>query len=218
MLDEKLNKLKEEIYGYYLHVESMFKKTINGLIEKDISLLNEVINVDEKQANEKELIIDELCIDILALYAPRGKTLRTTLMILKINNDLERIADHCVNISESAMRLLKTPQSTGLKSTMTQMIEYTSIMLNDAFFSFAKEDFAMAKDVLKRDDVVDELHHQNVRDLISEVEKETMRAENYVDFLLISTNLERIADLATNIAEDVIFIVEGKTYKHGRYE
>ncbi len=218
MLEAKFQNLKEEIHGYYLHVEKMYQDTITGILNHDTEVLTKIVEIEEPLANEKELKIDELCIDLLALYGPRGKQLRTIIMIMKMNNDLERIADHCVNISESALRLIHTPGFRNLSSQMLQMTDYVKIMLYDAFYSFANEDTALAKDVLKRDDIVDDIHHQNVRNLVSDIEHKTQLAETFVDLLLLSSNLERIADLATNIAEDVIYIVEGKTYKHGKFE
>ncbi|HOK23280.1 MAG TPA: phosphate signaling complex protein PhoU [Candidatus Hydrothermia bacterium] len=217
MMESKLQNLKEAIHAYHLHVSNMLQKSILGIVNKDRKLLEEVIAKDEPFANEKELQVDELCIDFIALYAPRGRTLRTVIMIMKMNNDFERICDQCVNISECGLRLTEIPGS-ALPASLIEMVEYTTIMLKDAFNSFHHDDSALAKDILKRDEIVDNLHHNNVRMLAEECTERDLSTEAAIDLLIISSNLERIADLSTNIAEDVIYIVEGKTYKHGHYK
>ncbi|MEO0295915.1 MAG: PhoU domain-containing protein, partial [candidate division WOR-3 bacterium] len=110
MFEQKLEELKKEIINYAFLVEKMIEKSITGLLEKREELLKEVIEKDEISANELEIKIDELVVTIIAKYEPKGKDLRMVLMILKINNDLERMADHAVNICESALFLIERPQ------------------------------------------------------------------------------------------------------------
>ncbi|MEO0247554.1 MAG: phosphate signaling complex protein PhoU [candidate division WOR-3 bacterium] len=214
MLEQKLKELRESINGYYLHIHSMLENVFKAIIDMDTAQLEKIIKSDERLANEKELEIDEECIDFIALYSPRGKALRIALMILKMNNDFERIADHLVNIAECGLRLSKRP-GYSLPPKILDMYEGTNLMLKDAFKSFLDEDAYLAKDVLKRDDIIDNLHSESVKDLIKADVKQGN--ETLIDTFIISSNLERIADLATNIAEDVIYIVEGKSYKHGHY-
>ena len=213
MLEQKLNELKNEIINYAFHVEKMIEKSIKGLLEKREDLLKEVIEKDENFSNEMEIKIDELCITLMAKYEPKAKNLREILMILKINNDLERMADHAVNIAESALFLIPRPQ-VKLYIDLPRMAELTMKMLKDSINSFIEEKDELAKNVCERDDIIDNLRNQIVRELITYMISDPTTIERALHIIRISQNLERIADLTTNICEDVIFITKGKIIKH----
>ncbi|CUS76977.1 phosphate transport system protein [Candidatus Kryptonium thompsonii] len=217
MFYEKLNKLKEKIIEQGNLVESMIEKSIRGLINKDKALLLEVIQIDEPRTNEAEIEIDEMCINLIARFQPTAQDLRTIIMILKMNNDLERIADMAENISESALFLIERPMVKPLID-LPKMAEETMRMLKDSIDSFIKNDPKLAKSVCERDDVVDAYRDQILRELVTYMISDPTTIERALHLERISINLERIADLATNIGEDVIYIVEGKVIKHGRYK
>lgn len=217
MFYEKLNKLKEKIIEQGNLVESMIEKSIRGLINRDKALLLEVIQIDEPRTNEAEIEIDEMCINLIARFQPTAQDLRTIIMILKMNNDLERIADMAENISESALFLIERPMVKPLID-LPKMAEETMRMLRDSIDSFIKNDSKLAKDVCERDDIVDAYRDQILRELITYMISDPTTIERAIHLERISRNLERIADLATNIGEDVVYIVEGKVIKHGRYK
>lgn len=213
MFDEKLPLLRGELIAYATLVEHMIDKSIRGLQEKDKELLREVIEKDEPKANETEIVLDELCTTMIAQYEPRAGDLRTVLMILKMNNDLERVADHAVNISESGIFLIEQPPVKPLID-IPKMADLAVSMLKDSITAFINADAALAQNVCERDSIVDMLAGQVLRELIVYMTGDPATIERSIHLLTISRNLERIADLSTNICEDVIFMVEGKVIKH----
>ncbi len=217
MFEKELINLKKEIINYALHVEKMIEKSLKGLLEKKNNFLKEVIEKDEDFANEMEIKIDEMSISAIAKYEPKAKDLRAVLMILKINNDLERMADHAVNIAESALFLIERPQVKPYID-LPRMAEETIKMLKDSINSFIDENAELAKSVCERDDIVDSLRDQITRELITYMISDPSTIERALHLIKIAQNLERIADLATNICEDVIFIVKGKIIKHHKGE
>ncbi len=217
MFYEKLNRLKEKIIEQGNLVESMIEKSIRGLLNKDKALLLEVLQVDEPRTNEMEIEIDEMCINLIARFQPEARDLRTIIMILKMNNDLERIGDMAVNISESALYLIERPQIKPMID-LPKMAEEAIQMLKDGIDSFIKSDAKLAKSVCERDDIVDAYRDQILRELITYMISDPTTIERAIHIERILRNLERIADLATNIGEDVVYIVEGKIIKHGRYK
>lgn len=217
MLYEKLNKLKEKIIEQANLVESMIEKSIRGLLKKDKTLLLEVIQTDEPKSNENEIEIDELCISIIARFQPEARDLRTVMMILKMNNDLERIGDMAENIANSALYLIERPPLRSV-TNLQKMAEEAVQMLRDSIDAFIKNDSVLAKNVCERDYIVDSYRDQILRDIIEQMSSEPSTVERAIHIERISRNLERIADLATNIGEDVVYMVEGRIIKHGRYK
>lgn len=213
--EEKTIELKRELTIYASLVEKMIEDSITGLMEKKADLLEKIVKEEEPKANLSELNIDKLCTAIIAQYQPTATSLRTILMGLKINNDLERMADHAVNISQSALFLIEKPQVKPLVD-IPLMADISIKMVKDAIDSFIREDSKLARDVLTRDKKVNDLRNQVVRELITFMFSEPPTIERALQLLRISSNLERVADLATNICEDVIFIVEGEVVKHRR--
>jgi len=212
--EEKVALIKRELIEYATLVETMIEKSIKGLVNKDRNMLIEVIEKDEPKSNNFEIKLDELCTVVIAQYQPKGRGLRTVLMVFKINNDLERMADHVVNIAETALTLIEVPPMTEYVKDVLKMAEITRGMLKDSIDAFVHEDSVLAQDVCKRDDVVDDLRRVNRRAVIGSMCAECSIMEIGLDILRIARNIERIADLSTNIGEDVIFMVEGKVIKH----
>ncbi len=217
MLEEKLTELKQRIVEYSSLVEEMIEKSIKGLLKKEKELLLEVIEKDEPKANDFEIELDEFCTTLIAQYEPKAKDLRTILMILKMNNDLERVGDLSVNISESSLFLIERPLVKPLID-IPRMAQETIGMLKNSIDAFIGEDAKLAKNVCERDNIVDGLREQIIRELFTFMISDTSTIERSLQLIRISHNLERIADLSTNISEDVIFMVEGKIIKHHKDE
>lgn len=214
MLEEvKLRDMKKELVEYATLVEKMIEKSIIGLKEKDDRILNEVIEKDEPRANDFEVQLDEKCISIIAQHQPAGKALRTILMMSNINGNLERMGDHAVTICESSLYLIEKPLVKPLID-IPRMAEVVQGMIEDSINSFVNEDAELAKNVCERDNVVDGLRDQISRELITFMSSDPTTIERALQLMKISSNLERVADLTTNICEDVIYMVKGKVIKH----
>ncbi len=213
MIERKIEELKGKLVEFSQLIKTMLSKSIKGLVEKDEKLLKEVIEVDEKKSNELEIQIDEMCIHIIAQFEPRAKHLRTIFLALKMNNDLERMGDHTVNISQSGLYLISRPQVKPFLD-LPRMAEEVEKMLEDSIKSFIEEDASLAKSVCERDDTIDSLKNQITRELITYMLSEPSTIERALHIIRIAGNLERIADLTTNICEDVIFMVKGELIKH----
>jgi phosphate transport system protein len=217
LVEEKLNSLKKMLIQYAGLIESMIMKSLHGLLHKDGASLKELISKYEPRTNEFELEIEEQAINFIAQHEPKAKDLRTVLMILKINNDLERIGDHVANIAESALFLIERPPVKPLID-VPQMAETATKMLQDSIAAFINEDSKLARSVCEQDSIVDKLLEQIIRELITYMMADPKTIERSMHLIRIGHNLERIADLSTNISEDVIFIVEGKVIKHRQEE
>jgi len=215
MLEEKMIALRKELIESATHVEGMIDKSITGLMRKDSPLLTEVIEKDEPKANDSEISIEELCTTMIAQYEPRAKDLRTILMVMKMNNDLERVGDHAVNIAECSLFLIERPSLKPLLD-IPRMAEESVGMLKDAIEAFIREDALLAAMVCERDNIVDNLGQQILRELITFMGADPTTIERSMRLLNIARNLERIGDLSTNVSEDVIFMVEGRVIKHHR--
>jgi phosphate transport system protein len=213
MLEEKITALKKELVEFSALVENMLKDSVDGLINKDAELLKKVIEEDEPKANAFEIKIDDLCITLIAQFEPRAVDLRTITMILKMNNDLERMGDHAVNISKNSLRLIEKPPVKPFID-LPRMAEETIAMVNDGIEAFINSDAQLAKSVCERDNKVDSLNDQLIRELVTYMVSDSTTIHRAIRLINVSRNLERVADLATNICEDVIFMVEGKVIKH----
>lgn len=214
MLTEKMTELKKQLIEFTTLVESMIGKSIQGLFQKDASLLNAVIADDEPRANNFDSEIDEKCTALIAQYEPLARDLRMVLMILKMNKDLERIGDHAVNISESALFLITRPFLKDSIGNIQLMAETAIGMLKDSINAFVNEDAALAKTVCERDNLVDGFGDKLLEELTGFMRGEHDGIKRSLHLMRISHNLERIADLSTNICEEVVYIVEGKDIKH----
>lgn len=215
MLEEKLGNLKRDLVEYAGLVESMIEKAVKGLLEREAGYFVDVIEKDEARANMFELEIDELGTALIAQHEPKAKDLRTILMIMKMSNDLERMGDHAVNIAQSGMYLIERPLVKPLID-VPRMSELTIGMLKDSIVAFINEDAKLARSVCERDSEVDGLRDQLFRELITYMVSDTKTIERSLHLTRVAGNLERIADLSTNICEDVIFMVKGQIIKHHR--
>lgn len=217
MLEKRMNKLKELLITEASLVESMLRKSVDGLFQKNIGLLHEVIEQDEPCVNGYDIEIDRMCTQIAALYQPGPKPLRTLLTIIKANYDLERAGDHAVNIAQSAVEIIPYDFS-NVEPIVSSTAEAALSMLHDALNAFIHENASLAKNVLARDDEVDALRDECVRVFSEKLKEKPELSAVYLNLVRIVRSLERVADLATNIAEYALFIVRGEISKHGRDE
>lgn len=195
-------------------VEEMVADSMKSLIDRNAELAEQVITIHETRVNRMEMENEDAIINIMALYQPEASDLRTLAMAIKINNDLERIGDHGVNIAQAAMYLIPRPSVKPLVD-LPRMSVLVTAMLKDCLDAFARADAELARSVCARDSAVDELKDSIRAELIRYMTTDTTTIERSLHLLLIALNLERIADLATNIAEDVVYIVSGEDIKHG---
>jgi len=210
--DEELNLLKEKLLSMASLAESMIYKAVKSLSERDETLF-EVVNQGEKMVNYLQIEIDELCLKLLALKQPMATDLRFITSAMKINSELERIGDLAVNIIQRAEVLIKQPQLKPLID-IPRMAELTQKMVKDSLDAFIKRDVNLARSILTRDDEVDGLKDQVFRELLTFMLSDQSTIPRALELILVSRHLERIGDHATNIAEDVIYLVQGKDIRH----
>ena len=210
--DEELNKLKKKLLEMADTAQSMIGLSVRSLIERDESVAKEVFPLEEK-VNRMEIDIEDYVLKLLALRQPAARDLRLLTAILKINNELERVADQAVNIAEISLELMKQPPLKPLID-IPHMADLAQRMIRDAIEAFVHHDAGLATQVCEHDDDVDRLNEQLFRELVTYMLEDPKAIARAVDLILVSRNLERIADHATNIGEDVIFIEEGKNIKH----
>ena len=215
-LEEEISKLKKMLFEMATSVEEMIAKSIKALKDRNMIMAEEVIKSDAK-INEMEIEIDNQCIKIFALYHPEAEDLRTVSMIMKINNDLERIGDHAVNIAEKTIYLADKPPVKPLID-IPRMADKAIQMLQESLDAFVNKDAQLAIDVCKSDDEVDALEPQIVRELVTYMISDPQTIDRSLTIILIAREIERVADLATNIAEDTYYIVSGKSLKHHSLE
>ncbi|MEK6681646.1 MAG: phosphate signaling complex protein PhoU [Nitrospirota bacterium] len=210
--DEELKNLKEKILKLGALVEGQVQNAIKALVKRDSKLAQDVIEKDA-QVNKLEVEIDEECIRLIALRQPVGVDLRFITTAMKIVTDLERIGDLAVDICERAMELNLEPQ---LKPyiDIPRMAEISMQMLKGALDAFVNRDSKLAQEVCARDDEVDNLNVQIFRELLTFMVEDSHTITRAVRISYISKYLERIADHATNIAEMVVYLVEGKIIRH----
>ena len=192
--------------------EERVRTCIEALESRDLALVAQVMTGDEP-INQLHIEIDNRCFRLLALYQPMATDLRAIVSAVKINTDLERVGDLAVNISEAAQRYTTHPPVKKLIDIPT-MGAIAQAMLRDALDAYVRRDTALAHAVLHADDQLDTLKTQVFRDLLTYMLKDATTVEPALDLILISRHLERIGDHATNVAEDVIFIVSARDVRH----
>jgi phosphate transport system protein len=214
--EDELKTLKQRLLNMGALVEERVHRAVMALMERRPELAEEVVAGD-REINDLQIEIDDRALKLLALQAPMATDLRLITSAMKINADLERIGDQAVNIGENALKLLRYPPIKPLID-IPRMAEAAQAMTRDALDSFVKKDALMARGVLKRDDEVDALKDAVFRVLLTYMMADPATIERALGLILVSRNLERIADHATNVAEDVIFLVEGKDVRHHHME
>jgi phosphate transport system protein len=210
--DEELKDLKEKLLEMASRAEEQIGRAVRSLKDRQQSMACEVLDKEES-INRLDIEIDDMVMRLLALRQPMATDLRFITSAMKIGSDLERIGDLAVNIAERTLELLKYPQLKPLID-IPRMAELAQEMVRDALNAFITRDAELARNVCERDDQVDKLNGQIFRELLTFMMEDPSTIPRAVDLILIGRHLERIADHATNIGEDVIYMVKGKTIKH----
>jgi len=210
---EELDALKSNLIRMSGLAEEAIAGSIRALLDRRRDLAERVI-VEDDRINAMEVQIDEMVVDLLALQQPVASDLRFILSALKINNDLERIGDHAVNIAQSALASIDRGEAPAPVVELPRMAHITKEMLRNAIDGFIHADADLGRWVLRNDDIIDELNRNNVSALVAVIRQDPGTLEQAIDAMRVSRNLERVADLATNIAEDVIFAAEARVVKH----
>jgi phosphate transport system protein len=209
---QELEQLKNSIVRMGSIVEQSVADANRAFAERSPEIARKVIE-REQEINSLELSNDNGVVDLLALQQPVASDLRFILAALKINNDLERIGDHAVNIAESAITYASRPPL-DVKTEIPRMAQVTQQMLREALDGFIHTSSATARGVLQHDDLMDSLNRKTINDLADLLRSRPASVDQALELVRVSRNLERVADLATNIAEEVIFIAEAHSVKH----
>ena len=209
---EELEELRKELLTMAGLVELAVHQSVLSLTQRDQDRAQQVL-VSEARINQLEIRIDELATRLLALHQPMARDLRFLTAAIKINNDLERMGDLAVNIVERSLSLISQPPVKPMID-IPRMAQLAESMVRNSLDSFVKSDAELARSVLVSDDAVDNLRDSITKELIGFMERDPSTVSRALDLILVARNLERIADHATNIAEDVLFLIQGVDVRH----
>ncbi len=209
---EQLATLKERLLVMGGLAEERVRAIMEALVERDLSLVERVQGGDEP-LNQLHIEVDDRCFKLLALHQPMAADLRAIVSAVKINTDLERVGDLAVNIAEAVRRYLQHPPVKELID-IPRMADIAQRMLRDALDAYVRRDTTLARSVLNEDDTLDALKTQVFRELLTYMLQDPATIEPALDLILVSRHLERIGDHATNVAEDVIFMVSARDVRH----
>jgi phosphate transport system protein len=215
-LQKEIETLKKKTLRLSTIVEENVERAVRSVEKREAQLAEKVIEID-KTVDIMEIEVEEECLKVLALHQPVAVDLRFIVAVLKINNDLERIGDLTVNIAERALALAQaneTHPDFAFTSNFPVMMEKSRLMLKNCLDALVNMDSKLALSVCAADDEVDELYREMFAKVKAGIAQEPDRADEYLQLLSISRHLERIADHATNIAEDVIYMIEGEIIRH----
>ena len=214
--DMEMNELKSRLVNMTGLVEQMIRSSIEQLVKRDPKVVDTIKGL-EKEVNIEDIVLDDKCLKLIALNQPVGADLRFLTAAMRITSDLERMGDEAVNISEMAMDLLEYPQLKPLID-IPKMASLVENMVTSCIKAFNESDAELAREVLAKDDEVDALKDKVIEDLkeymIKSSEPSTIQCA--VDLMFVAKSIERIGDHATNICEDIIFMIHGKDIRHPR--
>lgn len=208
----EIEKLKKKILLLTAMVEENLLRAVKALVENNENLVKEVIAYDVK-IDTFEVEVEEECLKILALHQPVAVDLRYVVAVLKITSDLERIGDLAVNISKRTSSI-NLDSDRVVPINLYEMLDLTLKLVKDAIDAMVENDTQLAKQVCLEDDEIDDIHKNSIKILKENIKKNPQRIDFYLSLLNVSRNLERIADHATNIAEDVIYNIDGQIVRH----
>ena len=211
---EQLDQLKQRLLDMSERAESLVDLAVDALLHRDAGKADAVIHADS-ELDSLEVEIERLAVSLLALQQPMARDLRFIISAIKISSDLERVGDHAVNIAQSTQRLVEMRSNITPDPEIEDMARRARLMLGDSLDAFVRADGVLGRDVCRRDDQVDALHDSLFRILLTHMLEDPTTISAALELFLVSRNLERVADLATNIAEDAVYLAEGKSIKHG---
>ena len=194
-------------------VEETFRRSIAALLERRVDLARRVVDGD-RQIDLSEVEIEEECLKALALHQPVATDLRFIAACLKINNDLERIADLAVNIAERALSLFSRPEIVPVPARFHDFMDSAARMLRESIDAFVRGDASLARIVCAKDEGIDQTNRELIADLLRLMHEDSRSIDQALELVSVSKNIERIGDHATNIAEDVVYLVEGDIVRH----
>ena len=210
--DEELSTIKERLLAMGGQVEEQVRASVRALVDRDLEATERVL-VGDRPIDDLEIEIDKRCYELLVKYHPGAADVRVVVSGLKINNDLERIGDFAINIAEATFRYLQHPPVKPLID-IPRMADLAQGMLRDALNAYVRHGTDLAREVLDRDDKLDGLKEQVFRELLSYILQNPATTQPALELILISRHLERVGDHATNVAEEVIFMVSGRDIRH----
>jgi phosphate transport system protein len=210
---EQLDQLKQRLLDMSERAESLVDLSVDALLHRDAGKAHAVIQSDG-ELDSLEVEVEGLAVSLLALQQPMARDLRFIISAIKISSDLERVGDHAVNIAQSTQRLVEMRSNITPDPEIEDMARRARLMLGDSLDAFVRADGVLGRDVCRRDDQVDALHDSLFRILLTHMLEDPTTISAALELFLVSRNLERVADLATNIAEDAVYLAEGKTIKH----
>jgi phosphate transport system protein len=213
-LQREIGLLKKRVLSLCALVESQVEKAVRAVVQRDELLASEVRHTDD-EIDQREIEVEEECLKILALHQPVAVDLRMIIAVLKINNDLERMGDLAVNIARKA-RALAADAPLEVRFDIAQMCAKSQLMVHDSIDALVNLDTQLAQSVCDRDDEIDRMKSEGRLEIEQAIRRDPGRTDPYLRLLGALRNLERIADCATNIAEDVIYVAEGKIVRHRR--
>jgi len=210
---DQLDALKQQLIDMSQHSERLVEMSVEALLEHDADKAQAVITGDHA-VDALEIDVEQAAIELLALQQPLARDLRYIISAIKVSGDLERVGDHAVNIAESALRLAQMKSSMTPHPEIQDMARRARDMLRDSLDAFVRADGKLGREVCRADDMVDALNDSVFRILLTHMSEGPPRVSEALELLLVSRNLERVADLATNIGEDAVYLAEGKQIKH----
>lgn len=210
---DDLGVLKQRLLAMSERAESLVGLSMEALYERDADKAQAVIDAD-RDLDQMEVDAEDLAISLLALHQPMARDLRFLIGAIKVSSDIERIGDHAVNIAQGAIKLVEARATMPAVPSLAEMARSARVMLRDALDAFIRADGAMGRAVKHADVHVDALHDGVFRVLLTHMMADARTITPSLEMLLVSRNLERIADLATNIGEDAVYLAEGKQIRH----
>lgn len=210
--DDELLHVRRKIVDMAALVEESIAKSLAALKTRNAQAAGEICAIDHR-IDELEIAIEDMCVELIARHQPVGSDLRFLIGTIKMNNDLERMGDHAVNIAET-VQYVRESQDIGQIMNIWAMAEIVIEMLRESVESFIHNDAARAQRVCERDSIVDGMRNETIRILLTHMLEEPEKIGSAIQYMLVAKNLERIADLSTNICEDVIYIAQARVIKH----
>lgn len=210
---DQLAQLKQRLLDMSDLATSLLDLSVDALLSRDANMAEAVLSGD-RELDTMELELEDQAINLLATQQPMARDLRFIISSIKVTNDLERVGDHAVNIAQSAIRLAATNTIITPDPEIAEMARRARQMLRDSLTAFVRADGVLGREVCRADDEVDAMHNSVFRILVTHMMEDARTITPSLELLLVSRNLERVADLATNIGEDAVFLAEGKQIKH----
>lgn len=210
--DEQLRELKNDIFKMATMVEGSINKSLEALKKRDTKNAQHIREID-KEIDKLEIAIEERCVELIARHQPVGADLRFLVGVIKMNSDLERMGDHAVNIADCVQFLAEVPRIKPV-STIWTMVTVVNEMLKESVDSFMSNNAVQAQRVCERDSVVDEMRNDITRIMLTHMLEQPDKIGAALQYISVARNLERIADLSTNICEDTIYVAQARVIKH----